>query len=230
MLGVLYMALFFGALIGAVIFIQKKLMKSKKFEKVIGLHSNVPGKENNKKQKPEDLLRTFGSCMGWFYWIAGLSLVNTLLILSHAGWSFMFGLTATQFLDYSWYNHFSEYILVDLILGIIMYIFILGSIALAGFLSKRKYLWAMWIGLIIVFLDGLLSFHVEYYWGAIFHVFIIIQIIRGYEALRRLHKDNKELPIKNQSGKQKLKFSTYLILNVVIVLFFWIFFLYDAKI
>ena len=32
----------------------------------------------------------------WFYWIAGLSLVNSILSLTDSGWMFFFGLGITQ--------------------------------------------------------------------------------------------------------------------------------------
>ena len=174
-------------------------------------------------------MRVFESGMSWFSWIAGLSFVNTLLVLIHAGWSFMFGLTATQFLDYNWYNYFSELSFVDNVLLAILYLLIIGSVALSGYLSKRRYIWAMWLGLILVILDGFLSLYIQDYWGAAFHAFVVFRVFNGYLALHRAGKE-KNISIKNPLGKQKLKFSAYLILNILIIFFFWAIFLLPSDV
>ena len=46
--------------------------------------------------------RAFGqlrSGVSWFYWIAGLSLINSILSVSGQSWRFIFGLGVTQLLD-----------------------------------------------------------------------------------------------------------------------------------
>jgi len=202
-----------------------RILKKEKVNKKIAKEPEKENVETDQKQELKDPEKIFNASMSWFSVVAVLSIINTLLIIGNTGWSFIFGLTSTQFLDYSWRLHFSEYFLLDLIISIILYLFILASVALAGFLAKKRYMWAMWLGLIFLVLDGCLSFYIQDYWGVGFHAFVIFQIARGYTALRQAHKHNAEIIIKNKSGKRKLRFSGYLILNIIIIFFFCLFFL-----
>src|SRR5690349_15552832 len=43
--------------------------------------------------------RKIKSGAGWFYWIAGLSLINSVIAATGAGWAFIVGLGVTQFID-----------------------------------------------------------------------------------------------------------------------------------
>ena len=187
-----------------------RILKKEKVNKKIAKEPEKENVETDQKQELKDPEKIFNASMSWFSVVAVLSIINTLLIIGNTGWSFIFGLTSTQFLDYSWRLHFSEYFLLDLIISII---------------AKKRYMWAMWLGLIFLVLDGCLSFYIQDYWGVGFHAFVIFQIARGYTALRQAHKHNAEIIIKNKSGKRKLRFSGYLILNIIIIFFFCLFFL-----
>jgi hypothetical protein len=117
----------------------------------------------------------------WFYWIAGLSLVNTLAALVEQSWRFILGLGITQLADSlaarSGHGH-AVVAVVDAV--------VIGGFVLLGRFAQRGHLWAFVAGGIFYALDGLLFF-AERDWIAIgFHVFVLVMIARGFDAARRL--------------------------------------------
>ena len=117
----------------------------------------------------------------WFYWIAGLSLVNTVAVLVGQSWRFILGLGITQLADSlaarSGHGH-AVVATVDAV--------VIGGFALLGRHAQRGQVWAFLAGGIFYALDGLL-FLVERDWIAVgFHVFVLVMIARGFDAARRL--------------------------------------------
>ena len=56
--------------------------------------------EVEERAKQETQLETqHASGANWFYWIAGLSVINSVIILAGGGWGFVVGLGITQFID-----------------------------------------------------------------------------------------------------------------------------------
>ena len=117
----------------------------------------------------------------WFYWIAGLSCVNSLAALVEQSWRFILGLGITQLADSlaarSGHGH-AAVAVVDAM--------VIGGFALIGRYALRGHVWAFVAGGIFYALDGLL-FLVERDWVAVgFHVFVLVMIARGFDAARRL--------------------------------------------
>lgn len=124
----------------------------------------------------------------WFYWIAGLSAVNTLLFLSDSNVSFLAGLGITQVAD-----GLIEGVIqaggppffrgVAIFVDVVVVIFF----ALFGYYSGRLFFGAFLAGTIIYALDGLLLFALGDILAAGFHIFALIFIIRGLVACRSLN-------------------------------------------
>ncbi len=43
-----------------------------------------------------ELYQSYKSAANWFYWLAGLSLITSLITLAGGGWGFIFSLGITQ--------------------------------------------------------------------------------------------------------------------------------------
>ena len=117
----------------------------------------------------------------WFYWIAGLSLINTLAALGEQSRRFIIGLGITQLADAaaarSGHGHAAAAV-VDVV--------VIGGFALLGRCAQRGHVWAFMAGGVFYGLDGLL-FLAGHDWIAIaFHVFALVMIARGFGAARRL--------------------------------------------
>ena len=126
---------------------------------------------------------------GWFYWIAALSLVNSLLFLFGSELGFPLGLLVTIFFDglgpvavEQGAPAFVKY--VGLVLNIPIYAFT----AAFGFFAARGHGWAFIIGAVLYSIDTLLHLALGSVISFGIHVFALIFIIRGYLACRTLSK------------------------------------------
>ncbi|MBI2814885.1 MAG: hypothetical protein HYX71_11440 [Opitutae bacterium] len=113
---------------------------------------------------------------GWFWWIAGLSVVNTIMMHSGADRSFVIGLGFTLVAD----AIFKEMKLVA---------FIIDALALAiffgfGFLSRKGHLWAFVTGIALYTLDAGIYVLGQDWMSVAFHGLALFYMIRGANALR----------------------------------------------
>jgi hypothetical protein len=117
----------------------------------------------------------------WFYWVAGLSLVNTLVALTGQRWRFIVGLGITQVADAlaARSGHGMSIVsLIDLA-------FVVGFVLLARF-AQRGRRWAFAVGATFYALDGLIFLAARDWVGVAFHAFVVVMTIRGLDAARRL--------------------------------------------
>ena len=126
----------------------------------------------------------------WFYWIAGLSLVNSVIVLLKGNLSFVVGLGATQIVDGIAVAASQQLggnggpivqaiaLAVDACIASIFVLF--------GWLSNKRFAAAFVIGMIVYFLDGLIFLLVQDWLSIGFHIFALFCIGSGYSALRKL--------------------------------------------
>jgi hypothetical protein len=121
----------------------------------------------------------------WFYWIAGLSLINAGIAFSGQGWRFILGLGVTQLVQELAQESGGAGIKAGLV-G-------LGLIAIFGFLGQRAvagHHWAFIVGMVLYALDGAIFLLIQDWVGVGFHAFALVMISRGYLAARRLAPPN----------------------------------------
>jgi hypothetical protein len=117
----------------------------------------------------------------WFYWIAGLSLINAGIALSGQGWRFILGLGVTQLVQELAQESGGAGIKAGLV-G-------LGVIAIFGFLGQRAvagHQWAFVAGMVLYAIDGAIFLLIQDWVGVGFHAFALMMIGRGYMAARKL--------------------------------------------
>lgn len=117
----------------------------------------------------------------WFYWIAGLSLINTLAALGEQSWRFILGLGITQLAHAAAARSGHGHAAVA-----VMDVVIIGGFALLGRYALRGRVWAFLAGGIFYGLDGLLFLAGRDWIAIAFHVFALVMIARGFDAARRL--------------------------------------------
>ena len=125
----------------------------------------------------------------WFYWIAGLSVVNSVISLLQGGLGFIFGLGVTQVVDAVGAAIVEQQgdgagIIRIIVLG--ASVFVAGFFVLFGWLANQGLGWAFLIGMFLYALDGLLFLLVQDWLSLGFHVFALYSMFNGYTALRRL--------------------------------------------
>jgi hypothetical protein len=130
----------------------------------------------------------------WFYWIAGLSVVNSLAFVGGAQIHFLGGLGITEIAD----------AVIDVsikqgapaafrALSIIFDVVAIAGFALAGYFAGKLSRTAFIIGIVVYLVDTLLVLLLGDFFMAAFHAFASYRLIRGFLACREL-----KLALKNQ--------------------------------
>jgi hypothetical protein len=118
----------------------------------------------------------------WFYWIAGLSLINSVAALTGQSWRFFVGLGITQVFDGFALKMGSSGKFVAFILDLL----VAGMFVLFGIFAHKAHLWAFLLGMVLFGLDGLIFVLARDWIGAGFHVFVLFFLFRGFNACRTL--------------------------------------------
>ena len=123
----------------------------------------------------------------WFFWIAGLSVVNSLITMfSDSGGGFVIGLGITQIIDAIGVMLSEEIGSAGRIAALMLNIIPVGVFVVFGVFAGRRQLWAFIVGLVIYGLDGLLFLLVRDWWSIGFHTFALVCVYGGFKACRRL--------------------------------------------
>ena len=112
----------------------------------------------------------------WFWWIAGLSLVNTVMIHSGSETSFVVGLGFTMFADVMFKGHKFIAFGIDAVA--------LGVIIGLGFFSRQGHFWAFVTGIVLYTLDALLYLYLGEIMPVAFHGLALFYMFRGAKRLR----------------------------------------------
>lgn len=147
---------------------------------------NLADEPKDPKEEYDKINRMKGGA-NWFFWIAGLSLVNSAIFIFGGNWSFFAGLAVTQIADalvveVSGSNDFSIAKVIALTLDFI----IAGVFLLCGIFAGRMQTWAFVVGMILYAFDGVLALLLGGFLSAAFHVFALVMIFRGWTAAREL--------------------------------------------
>jgi hypothetical protein len=135
-----------------------------------------------------DLLNRTKSGANWFYWIAGLSLINSLIFFFGGNWSFFAGLGITQIID-AIVDQLTQGggLSVIKIVAFVIDIVIAGIFVLCGLWANKFQTWAFIVGMVLYLLDGLLILILGAYLSAAFHVFALYMIFKGFSAARQIN-------------------------------------------
>ena len=128
--------------------------------------------------KLQELRRRICSGGNWFYWIAGLSLLNTVIALFNSNVSFIAGLGFTQAIDYL----IREYGGIAAAIGLLLNLVIAGIYIGLGYCACRRMRWAFIVGMILYSLDTLLFLIAMDLFPLAFHLFALFGIFSGLKA------------------------------------------------
>jgi len=140
-------------------------------------------------QERLQLENRFKSGADWFFWIAGLSVVNSVIVLAGGEWSFVVGLGVTQIID-AVGKEFGE---IAKMLGLIVNLGIAGVFVLFGILARRRQVWSFIAGMGLYGLDGLLFLPGLDLLSLGFHAFALFMIWSGLSALLKLRADLRRM-------------------------------------
>lgn len=112
----------------------------------------------------------------WFYWIAGLSLVNTIVALGGGQFHFVLGLGITEIADASQSPQAR-------MIGCAIDLLVLGFFVMCGYFAGKLQKWAFVMGMAFYLLDGGITLIGQDWIGVAFHVFVLIYIWKGFSQV-----------------------------------------------
>jgi hypothetical protein len=129
------------------------------------------------------------SGLNWFYWIAGLSLINSGVYLFGLTVSFVIGLGITQLIDGIFMaiaqelGPGSEWLRA---VGMFIDLCVAGVFVLIGYLGRKRMRWPIILGMVVYALDAILLLAFKDFFGAAFHAWALFAIWTGLKAMNRL--------------------------------------------
>ena len=146
---------------------------------------------SNPAEEKLKLENQFKNGANWFYWIAGLSVINSMILSFGGEISFIVGLGITQLVDaIAWEFRNSGGLNLDFIFFTAS-LLISGIFVLFGYLSRKKIMGIYIAGMILYALDGLIFLLVSDWLSAGFHLFVLFSLFGGLKALRVIREQEK---------------------------------------
>ena len=137
---------------------------------------------------------------GWFYWIAGLSLINSLMVLSGNDRSFALGLGLTLITDSIALEASKDLGQSAIITAGVFDAIVLGLIVLCGWLSQKRMLPIFAMGMALYLLDGLLCLLLSSMMCIAIHGFALWSMWTGFLAFRQLNALERKLGTAGAGG------------------------------
>ena len=134
----------------------------------------------------EELTQRYRSGANWFYWIAGLTIITSLIAFFGGGIRFLISLGLTQFIDGVALGLATQLGGAVQVVGLVLDLIVTGVFVLFGYLANKKMLWAYVAGMVVFLFDGLLSLAFADYIGVIAHAVVLFWLFRGFQAGREL--------------------------------------------
>ncbi len=132
--------------------------------------------------------------MNWFYWIAGLSLINSGTYLFGASFSFVIGLGFTQLVD-GIFTSIAQELGTGAewlrIVGFVIDVCIAGVFVLIGYVGRKRVRWPVIVGMVLYALDAVLLILFKDILGAAFHAWALFAIWSGLKAMGQLEAFEK---------------------------------------
>ncbi len=114
----------------------------------------------------------------WFYWIAGLSLINSILFFTGSNIDFLAGLGITRLI--SWYLSDTQ---TGMMIGLGLSVVIAAGFAAIGYFGyKTEYRWAYIAGMVFYGLDGAILLSLGSWLNLIFHGYVLYRLFAGLQA------------------------------------------------
>lgn len=138
--------------------------------------SALPGAEIS----PElfELEKRVKSGGSWYYWVAALSLVNSIVAFSGGGGGFVIGLSVTQVVDAMLADSGGSAKAIGLVLGVLA----AGVFVLFGVFAYKRHVWAFIVGMLLYGLDTILTVMAKQWLGLAFHGWVLVSLFIGMRA------------------------------------------------
>ena len=115
----------------------------------------------------------------WFFWIAGISFLSSILALSGTSFYFALGLGTTKLID-------SGFLGIPKGAGVVLAALAAAFYVLYGFFARKGARWAFIVGAVFYALDGLLLVLFRDWLSIAFHAYALFRIFQGFQAAQQL--------------------------------------------
>src|SRR5262245_20425284 len=119
--------------------------------------ASLPGQPPDASEM-EDLVKKTKTGRAWLYWIAGLSIINSVIILTGSNWGFVLGLTLTQVIDFVCRGIAAEFGWGAKLFALVLDLAIAGFFVALGIFARRRRTWPFVVALVLYGIDPLLTF------------------------------------------------------------------------
>jgi hypothetical protein len=123
----------------------------------------------------------------WLFWIGGLSLVNTVVMLSGSSWVFLAGLGITEFAAAITHNAGGTARLIAILINTGAAAFFIAL----GLFARKGLKWAFLTGITFYALDSLVVVLFQAWLMLAFHGYILYRLWTGYRMCSELHAFEK---------------------------------------
>ena len=144
--------------------------------------ASVPGGAELDQGELLKLTQQFNSSSSWFFWIAGLSVINSLIAVFGGDLRFVFGLGVTSVADALSSQSGSAGRTVSFVFTALM----AGLFVIFGVLARKFFHWAFVVGMVVYALDGLLLLYAQDYLSFAVHGFVLFLLSKGLSASKKL--------------------------------------------
>ena len=144
--------------------------------------------EQQEFQQRTLLLRRAKGGINWFYWVAGLVIINTIIFVAGNTPNYFLGLGANLLVDsyaVTVANGTEVAPLMRWVAGAID-LLLAGVFIIFGYRGQRSYRGWIVAGIALYTLDGLISLIFSVWLGVAFHAFVIYSLVRGLRAMDQL--------------------------------------------
>lgn len=131
----------------------------------------------------------------WFYWIAALSIINAIIILSGSNWSFLAGLYILQIVDLialEIVKNTPEISIIVMFTTIIFNVFVVGGFVVFGYFANKKHQWSFIVGMVLYALDMLIPLVFTDILSVIIHAIALFGMYSGLRAKFKLNEIDKK--------------------------------------
>lgn len=123
----------------------------------------------------------------WFFWIAGLSVANTVMYMFGAGVFMVMGLAsamvATVFFEGLGAALAGRGSVASIVMGVLSAVLFSGIFAGLGWFARKRMGWAFVVGMVLYTLDALIWLALGDFMSVLFHALALVFIFQGYRAL-----------------------------------------------
>ena len=148
---------------------------------------SVPDNQAESAAELHKISRRAAGGANWFFWIAGLSVMNSILLITGAMLNFPVGLGMTQVVD----GFAMMGGIASQLLGLVMAALMASVFVFFGVMARKGHDWAFWVGLILYAADALLFVIVQDWLSVGFHIWGCFGIYGGLQAAKKLEQMNK---------------------------------------